>query len=244
MDPVERARAHADRCAGLLSGLHIVGSAALGDVRPGSDLDVVGELAAAPSLADVAVLAAAHAADPLVEAVYVLPGDLAAPVDAASDGPWGAEGVLHAESRSFQLNPVTWQQLAEHAITVVGGPPSPPVSGVAEFCAANLESYWAPLLDDTTVRLAARPDDQPVDASGPEWLALGPPRLWHTIRTGEIVSKTRAGELAAARWPEFAPLLADVLAARRGEPRSFTTVDARAVVELGRAVLADARADR
>lgn len=92
-------------------------------------------------------------------------------------------------------------------------------------------------MDQVDALLAGREPDAPADAGTVEWMALGPPRLWHTVRTGEIVSKTRAGELAAEHWPDLAAPLADVLAARRGEPAEFTTRHAVAAVTLGRRVV-------
>jgi len=222
----------------LLVALHVVGSAVLDDYRPCSDLDVVVALARQPSAADLAALAAAHRADPGVEALYVPDGSLAGPPDAVEDGPWSADGELHT-GRSFQLNPVTWAQLGRHAVTLRGTRPRPPVDNdaVRAFCTANLAEYWAPTLDHVAAVIADRADDAPADAGTVEWVALGPPRLWHTVRSGEIVSKTRAGELAAAAWPGLAAPLADILAVRRGDGVAMTTAHARAAVTLGRRIL-------
>jgi hypothetical protein len=230
-----------DAARGLVVGLHVVGSAVLDDYRTGSDLDVVGELAGRPSTAELDALAAAHRADPGVEAVYVVAGELAGEVDAVADGPWGIDGVLHTDGRCFQLNPVTWLQLGRHAVTVRGPRPEPTVDDAAVrlFCVRNLGEYWRPTLDTTDAVLAGRPPDVAPDPTGVEWLMLGPSRLWHTIRTGEVVSKTRAGELAARRWPDLAGAVADVLAHRRGEPAGLTAAHGHAAVALGRRVLDD-----
>ena len=69
------------------------------------------------------------------------------------------------------------------------------------------------------------------------WVGLGPARLWHTIRTGEIVSKSRAGEVAAARWPDL-PIL-DLVASRRGSEVSLTDAHAQASVTLFDRIMAD-----
>ncbi len=228
----------------LVSGLHVVGSAVLRDYRQGSDLDVVCELARPPSATDLEALAAAHRTDSGVEATYVPAGSLQRPCDAVVDSPWGADGELHTGDRSFQLNPVTWMQLRRYAVTVRGMRPRPPVDDaeVRAFCIANLAAYWAPTLDRTATVLADRAGDAPAVPTVVEWLALGPPRLWHTVHTGEIVSKTRAGELAAAHWPDLAAPLADILATRHHTPTAdaltLTTAHAHAAVTLGRRVLA------
>lgn len=74
------------------------------------------------------------------------------------------------------------------------------------------------------------------------WIATGPGRLWHTIRTGEIVSKSRAGELVAGRWPDLAGPLLDLVALRAGAPVEVTVAHGLAAVEAGRRVLADTHA--
>jgi len=68
-------------------------------------------------------------------------------------------------------------------------------------------------------------------------VGLGPARLWHTIRTGEIVSKSRAGELAAARWPDL-PIL-DLVASRRGADVPLKVAHALASLELFDRIMAD-----
>lgn len=228
---------------GLLVGLHVVGSAVLEDYRPGqSDLDVVGELSRPATPGDLDALAAAHRDEgAAVEAVYVRAGELNGPVSAVTDGPWAHDGTLHTNERCFQLNPVVWQQLAEHAATLVGERPRPVVDAgeVAAFCRANLVEYWQPLLDAAAAAVGDRAEDEPAGTGTVIWIALGPPRLWHTVRTGEVISKTRAGELAAGRWPDLAEPLADVLAARRGEQVVLTSRHANTAVDLGHRVMAD-----
>jgi hypothetical protein len=226
-----RAEAHLERLNGLVTGLHVVGSAVLDDYRDGSDLDVVCELSAI----DEDVLRDAHRADPGVEATYVQRGDLRRRVDEVPDGPWAAEGELHTDSRSFQLNPVTWAQLARHAVTLHGDPPRPPLEpdALQRFCAANLAGYWSPLLDTVRRAIADRAPGAAADPGTVQWIALGPPRLWHTIRTGEIVSKSRAGELAAEHWPDLAGPLVDIVATRRGQRAHLTTRHAHAALTVG-----------
>ncbi|HEX8868637.1 MAG TPA: hypothetical protein VF821_23460, partial [Lentzea sp.] len=71
------------------------------------------------------------------------------------------------------------------------------------------------------------------------WVGLGPARLWHTIRTGEIVGKSQAGELAAQRWPDLAPPILDLVASRRGEDRHLVVDHARVSLELFDRIMAD-----
>ncbi|WP_086818779.1 nucleotidyltransferase domain-containing protein [Allokutzneria sp. NRRL B-24872] len=223
---------------GLVAGLHVVGSAVLEDYRAGhSDLDVVVELSGP---VDPAVLAGLHTGPgTAVEAVYVREGELNGRVEDVSDGPWANLGVLNTTERSFQLNPITWLQLAGPAETLRGPAPKPraDVEAAKRFCLGNITEYWAPVLDGARQLLATLAPGADADPKGVEWVALGPPRLWHTARTGEVIGKSQAGRLAAARWPDLAAELGDVLAARSGQNVKLTARHGNAAVQLGERVL-------
>lgn len=204
------------------------------DVVADSDLDVVIELAHVP--ADLSVLMA-----PVdVDVIYVLAGELVKPVSSASTVAWGRDGKVDASSQG-DLTPVLWEQLRTLSSTVRGTRPACPVTreDVVAHCRENLRSYWEPLLQQADRVLTNREEHRPVFREPLLWIAFGPARLWHTIRTGEIVSKSRAAELAAARWPDLAPLLLDLVAARRDPSSVELTVDhGAAALELGKRVLA------
>ena len=72
------------------------------------------------------------------------------------------------------------------------------------------------------------------------WVGLGPARLWRTINTGEIVSKSRAGELAAEHWPDLGEQLLDIVAERASKPVKLGNKHGRAAVEVGRRIMAEA----
>lgn len=197
------------RLPGLVAGAHLHGSTVLDDVVADSDLDVVIELAAA------AEVPAFDGADVAV----VLAGSLEKP-------------VFDVTPLAGEITPVLWQQLRTVGRTVRGARPTCPgtAADVEAYCRSNLLSYWKPLSD----QVRATPE---LPRDGVLWVGLGPARLWHTIRTGEIVSKSRAGELAAARWPDL-PIL-DVVSARHDSSVELTAVHARATVELFDRILAD-----
>ncbi|SHG39687.1 hypothetical protein [Streptoalloteichus hindustanus] len=229
---------------GLVAGLHVIGSAALDDYRPGvSDLDVVAELIREPDADDLAALGAAHTGPGVhVEAVYLRAGELTGPPERASAGPWANDGELNVTDRAFLLNPVTWLQLDRHRVTVRGERPHPPVDAAAvhAFCRENLAAYWAPLLEQAAALLGLRGPGDPVLPTAVMWIAFGPARLWHTLRTGEVVSKSRGAELAAREWPDLADPLRQLVAARAGEPVPLTAEHGRAALEVGRRILAEA----
>ena len=75
------------------------------------------------------------------------------------------------------------------------------------------------------------------------WVGLGPTRLWRTINTGEIVSKSRAGELAAEHWPDLGGQLLDIVAERTGKQVRLGSEHGRAAVEVGRRIIAEAASE-
>lgn len=236
----EAATAHLARideaAPGLVAGMHVTGSPVLGDYWPGtSDLDVVGELSREPGAADLTALATAHIGLGIeVDAVYLRPGDLAKAPHEVRGAAWGRDGVLNTTEPAY-ITPVLWAQLNDHSATLRGPRPRPPVTPVEveRYCRDNLVEYWEPLLEQAAALLAGK-----VLSQGVQWIAFGPARLWHTIRTGEIVSKIRAVELAVQHWPDLAQPLRMVIAARRGEQVTLTAEHGQAALELGRRVLA------
>ncbi|HEX4701130.1 MAG TPA: hypothetical protein VH352_03290 [Pseudonocardiaceae bacterium] len=245
IDETARKDAHAhlarldDVAPGLVAGLHVIGSAMLDDYHPDvSDLDLIAEVAHPLNPTELATVATAHQGDGLrVETVYVTAGGLAGAGE-IEPSPWVRNGEAHQDG-SHDLHGVTRLQLARYSSTLRGDRPRLPVDVPAakEYCRGNLVSYWLPLLDLSERILAERAPR----AEGVIWLGLGPARLWHTIRTGEIVSKSRAGALAAVEWPDLADPLHDIIAARAGRQRELTTRHGHAAVELGRRILVTAR---
>ena len=110
------------------------------------------------------------------------------------------------------------------------------------FAIDGYRVFWEPLLEQSAVLLSGRQPGSPVLPDPVLWIALGPVRLWHTIRTGEVVSKGRGGELAAQHWPDLAEPLATMVEARAGKPVRLTVEHGEAALELGRRILADVAA--
>ena len=225
---------------GQVSAVHVIGSAVLDDYHPGrSDLDLVIELARDPSEADLNVLLDAHVGvGSKVEGTYVASGKLADPAPTAS---LINEGVVHFASK--KLHAVTRLQLASYAVTIRGAAPAigPDVPAAQEFCKQNLVGYWMDWLTGGP-RIMLRYAPAPLTTGWlwtVGWVGLGPARLWRTINTGEIVSKSRAGELAAAHWPDLAEPLLDIVAHRAGTDVQLGNEHGRAAVEVGRRIMAE-----
>lgn len=223
---------HDHHAPGLVEGLYLIGSVALGDWRPGSDIDVVAFTAEPATNDDAAALRAAHEAyvaqsGTVVDGPYLAWGDVAVP-PLAAHRPWTLDGEFHHDAECFETNPVTWFALATRGLAV-RGEPAPDLGvflDVAErrsWCRENLDTYWRGVRDQVVAALDADPDRAQFPAAMTEWCALGVARMLFTIETGDVTSKTAAGEWARDLRPDHAKVL-DAAVGMRG--RADATADA------------------
>jgi len=152
------------------------------------------------------------------------------------------DGEFHLDGESFEINPVTWYTLAEYGIAMRG--PAPQRVGVhvddAErrtWVRENLDTYWRSV--GTRLDAALADDDRAdgFDGAVLEWTVLGVARMLFTYETGDVASKTAAGEWAAIRGPDFRPLLEAAIEQRR-RPGTVTRSTLRDAVEFVDQVLA------
>jgi hypothetical protein len=212
---------------GLVTGLYLLGSVALGDYRPGqSDIDFLALTARRPGATDAAALRRAHARigrrypRPFFDGCYVLPGDL--PRD-----PGLVRGALDAhEGRvalaTAGLDPIAWHTLARHGAALRGPAPATlrirdDPATLARWTRGNLDVYWRPWL----ARAARWPSPLALAGLGtwaPAWGVLGATRLHYTLATGLVTSKTGAGRYALATFPErWHRIVRECLRIRRGD---------------------------
>ncbi len=231
----------------VVSGLHLVGSVALGDYQPGhSDIDLVVVTRHPLGEADVPVIDEVHRREREaagsggpIEGSYLTTASLATTADALVPSVSHREGVT-GYGPDVEVNPVTWRTLVRHAIAVRGNPTSdwmrdPKDRAVAAYCRKNLVDYWEPLLSAAAdVDPATAPT---VPASALEWLALGPIRLAHTIQTGEIISKSVAGaKMLELVFDEERPSFDAALATRSGAVDPQVPIDARHLAVASQAI--------
>jgi hypothetical protein len=221
--------AHDEVAPGVIEGLYVVGSVALDDWTPHSDVDVIAVVAdpSDPDLFDD--LAAANElvrgrTSIAVDGPYVAWGDLVVP-PMALQRPWVLDGEYHVDGESFEINPVTWYTLATYGVTIRG---DAPVSiGVfldeverRAFVHENLHTYWRGVGERLGAGVEAS-DEAEFGSEVIEWVALGVARMLYTLDTGDVASKSAAGRWAARRFVEFAPVL-DAAVALRAAPGTST----------------------
>jgi hypothetical protein len=194
---------------GLVQGLYLVGSVALGDFQAhSSDVDFVAVSEERANETEVQGLARAHEA---VRSRYLglnFDGphlawpDLAAGPQACPPAPFIHEGRFEP-SGQYAINPVTWHELADHGVARRG----PSLIGLSiwhdpaalrAWTLNNLVEYWRPWLDRYREGPAGIAQlDDPVT-----WGVLGVARLHCTAASGRITSKTGAGRYALGVFGE------------------------------------------
>nr|BEK70369.1 hypothetical protein KPHV_75960 [Kitasatospora purpeofusca] len=197
---------------GLVEGLYVVGSAALGDFHPArSDIDFVAVSADPVTAAQLAGLERAHARlaarypRPAFDGPYLTWHELAGPPAQAAPGPQVFGGTVRHRVRTDRT-PVLWHTLARHGVTLCGPraqelmiDTSP--GELAVWTAESLEEYWRPWRRRSS-RLASRSGLALLNGAGPAHGVLGVSRAHYTLATGRIASKRGAGEYARAVFDE------------------------------------------
>ena len=224
---------------GVVVGLYLVGSVALGGYRRRrSDLDFVGILDNAVDKACVGRLRIAHAQSGLVtgsralvegrspltgtlNGIFICESDLVRPVTQITPVASQVGTKFMAGQAGSDLSPVGWKVLSENGLRIRGPRPSAlnldiEPERLRSWTAGNLDTYWRPWAERVSRapqrRFALRP------RYWTAWGVLGVPRLHCTIATGEVISKEAAGEYALSEFaPRWRTLIDEALGYWRGE---------------------------
>ncbi len=212
---------------GLVTGFHLVGSAVLGDFRPGrSDLDFVAVLSGPVTDADIEALVILHrlyASDPTLaplDGIWVTEAELAAGPDAAPDGLTTLRSQMLQRARGNR-SPVTWVMLHENSLAVLGTLDRSrlwhdPVR-LSSWVRGNVEDEWSRWLARSSGLLSLSGLSLLGDAAT-ERRVLGISRLHYALATGKIVSKLETGRHALASFdPRWQRLIEEAMRIRRGE---------------------------
>lgn len=208
----------------LLAGLYLVGSHALGDVRPNSDIDFIAVMHRSPQDDELSTLAALHnrlrvsCPDPPLDGLYVSVPDLLRPAEDVVPLAKYLAGE-RVEAASGAVTPVEWFVLKRRGVRLMGQPVglldvNVDVEALRGYCRRNLVEYWTPQVQRLG-ELAQVESFVRWVANRVEEIALGVPRLLASIATGDVLSKTEAGRDALERFPESSAVLEASLEQRR-----------------------------
>ncbi|MBB6120432.1 nucleotidyltransferase domain-containing protein [Nocardiopsis algeriensis] len=219
---------HADREApGLVEGLYLTGSVALGDFRPHtSDVDFVVVTSARPGPTELELLRRAHAltrndaAGLQFNGIHVTWEDLTR--DPAACGPVASViGGRFRDRADSDVNPVTWHVLAERGVTV-RGPHRLELDvwdereSLRAWSLGSLDEQWRRWREKAG-RLVTPRGLAVLGSLAPSWSVLSVSRLHFTLKTGEITSKSGAGAYALHAFPEkWQRVVNECLRVRRG----------------------------
>jgi len=232
---------------GRVIGLYLTGSIPLGDYHSGLS-DVDGVVVVSEPLSDPEVVRAVHSelpGRPHFDVTYLHTSALAAPPDRRTPVVYTVDGEFRDPAQAGPVTPVLWSEMARQSIAVRAVPGlvvHDDHQALVDHTRANLTSYWEPILDRLSQGVAELPADHVLDGWIIPWYVLGIPRLHALLATGNIISKTAAGEHGAALFPSYADLCTRCIAHRAGDTVTFTTADVAPTIAFGRAVISSALA--
>jgi hypothetical protein len=151
---------------------------------------------------------------------YIQLCDLGKPGNEIESHPHYHDGVLHPNEQS-ELNPVTWWELKNFSIAVVGVQPqylsfTVDWNLLIRWMKENLNSYW--------VGWAKRPGRILVLYSdwGIQWVVTGILRQFYTYQENKITTKVKAAEYALGCLPErWHPLIQEAIHIRKKEKSAY-----------------------
>ncbi|PWV52746.1 nucleotidyltransferase domain-containing protein [Nocardiopsis sp. L17-MgMaSL7] len=220
--------ANADQEApGLVQGLYLTGSVALGDFRPHtSDVDFVIVTGRRAEREDLDALRRAHARTrgevprPQFNGIHVTWDELNLDPSACGPVPSVTNGRFR-DRAAVDVNPVTWHVLAERGVTVRGPHPSEldvwdEPESLRTWSLGSLDEHWSRWREKAG-RLVTPRGLAVLGSLAPSWSVLSVSRLHFTLRTGEITSKSGAGLYALHAFPErWQRIVNECLRVRRG----------------------------
>ncbi len=183
----------------LISGFYLIGSLGLDDFISGiSDIDFVALYDRRLSPKDLTSLSIIHSKlknmrfRHLFDGVYINRNDLLHDPDKKS-APYYFNGEFHIDN-GFAANPITWYMLKHHKFIIRGNPQievNITINEVKNWCRENLKSYWTNWIAASQDRMINK--TQILSPEETAWGVLGIVRLYATIESGKIISKSRAG---------------------------------------------------
>jgi Domain of unknown function (DUF4111)/Nucleotidyltransferase domain len=215
---------------GLVEGLYLVGSVALGDFKPRtSDIDFIAVTAQPPDSLAVNGLRRIHhrlrvrQPRPHFDGSYVTWSDLSRDPEGVVPAARAHEGRLHRARPGRVETPVTWHTLARHGVPCRGLVPAKldvflDRARLTAWTLRNLDEYWQQYWLRRAHRRLSLHRLFALTPSAALWLVTGVSRMHCTALTGDIISKEAAAHYALATFPErWHRLINDCLRVRRND---------------------------
>ncbi len=209
-----------------IEAFYIVGSIALDEFNEQfSDVDFIAVLNKKLSPKEIEKLSGLHwfvnGNNPgwKLSGSYIQPCDLGKSAHEIEPHPHYHDGVLHPNSHSG-LNPVTWWELKNHGIAVIGAEPQELPFTVdwdqlVAWMRENMNSYWAPWTK-RPVRILTLYSNW-----GIQWAVLGVLRQFYTFKENSITTKVRAARYALGCLPfQWHKLIQEAIDIREGKKES------------------------
>lgn len=223
---------------GILEGLYIHGSIALGAyVEGSSDIDFITVTSRPLTRDDSEALATIHGTiktkyeKPEMDGVYVQWQDIGKIYKEKSDlndeYPYYNDGKLLL-GEYFNFNPVTWWTLMNNGISVIGKDLTSFDFGITErdlysYVLTNMNTYWAKRIqtvEKSIHQIQELPSSQ-IDEEI-EWTILGLLRQFYTLRENKIISKLDAGKYGLEIVPDkWHPIITEAMNIRNGKTESY-----------------------
>lgn len=212
---------------GLVDGLYLTGSVALGDFRPHvSDVDFVVVTPRHATDTDQDALRRIHARvraahpRPQFNGIHITWDDLASGPLSCARVPAMLGGRFRRRS-NVDVNPVTWHVLADRGVTMRGPVPIEldiwdGLEELRGWSRHSLEDQWRRWRAKAG-RIITPRGLAALGSLAPSWSVLSVSRLHYTLRTGEITSKSGAGLYALHAFEErWRRVVNECLRIRRG----------------------------
>jgi len=214
------------RLVGLINAFYIVGSIALGEFNEHfSDIDFITILNRRATAVEIEHLRKIHQTIEKnhprwrMSGSYIQSGDLGKLGDEVQPHPHFHDGVL-SPAAPEGLNSVTWWELKNHGIAVIGTEPGNLPFGVdwdlliAEM-RINLNSYWLSWTRHPGRTILMYSD------WGIQWAVFGVLRQFYTFRENSITTKVRAAEYGLEYLPpQWHPLVQEAVNIRQAKRNS------------------------
>ncbi len=195
------------KAPGLIEGLYVVGSIALGEFRPRrSDIDFIAVTSNILQPEHLQILEVVHTQiqerwkKPFFDGIYVTWQDLA--FDPMQIGPRPSAHEGHFDpGTNISTDPIAWHTLAQSGLHIRGPEPDQleiwrDRAALDVWCNRNLDDYWQRRMLDRSARLLSQGGLIGLTAWYCEWCVTGVSRLHYTIATGAITSKESAAVYA------------------------------------------------